>query len=148
MYNHLQKTSDNTGVPSESLQYIDGKTFLVVFSVSFRTHSFWLKPVRNQLNSLSQDIIIFAKRFVAHEGFPISPTFRGRRKEKRLLILYYRVALGNTNKGTNSSVAIGNYFLKAFLFWGRQLSLKWWSLIPAVFLWQQFYVTRIVIFGN
>ena len=68
-------------------RYIDGETFLVLFSVSFWTRSSLLKPVRNYHNSLSQRVIIFAKRFVVREGFPISPRFRGRRKGRRLLIL-------------------------------------------------------------
>lgn len=112
-------------------QCTDGETFVVLFSVSLWTHSSLLKSVRNYRNSLSQSVIIFVRRSVAH-GFSISPRFGEGVKGKRLLICYCWVALSNTSRGKNTSVAKGNYTLKVFLFWGRKLSLKWWSLIPSV----------------
>lgn len=69
-------------------QYTCGETFIVLFSVCLWTHSYLLKSVRNYHNSLSKSVIIFAKRFVAHEGFLSSPGFREGGKGKRLLLYH------------------------------------------------------------
>lgn len=113
-------------------QCTDGENFVVLFSVSLWTHYSLLKSVRNYHNSLSQSVIIFVKRYVAHEGFSVSPGFSEEGKGKRFLTYYCWVALSSTSKWKNTSVATGNYILKVFLFWSRKLSLKWWSLTPSV----------------
>lgn len=127
-----QGTLDTMDVPSKSLPMHWWGELCSLFSVSLWTHYSLLKSVRNYHNSLSQSVIIFVKRYVAHEGFSVSPGFSEEGKGKRFLTYYCWVALSSTSKWKNTSVATGNYILKVFLFWSRKLSLKWWSLTPSV----------------